>query len=92
MPKYQHFYPTPNYTHLSEYCRRPECVFGFIDWFDMNNNYLTTTVCAVCKPDTYDLIQAFPNVGNRSEHQQRMLAQKREELGTKKAASRGFQR
>ena len=81
MSKYKHFAPEQNYTHLSQYCRNPACVFGFIDWFDQAENYLTTTVCAVCKPDTFDLIQQFPNVGKRSEQQQRVLAEKREQLG-----------
>lgn len=90
MPKTKHLPPEQNYTHLSEYCRKPECVFGFIDWFDLDDNYLTTTVCPVCKPDTWDLLQQFPNVGKRSEAQQRMLSQKREQLGTKGARQNGF--
>lgn len=89
MSKYKHFAPDQNYTHLSPYCRKPECVFGFIDWFDQAENYLTTTVCAVCKPDTFDLIQQFPNVGKRSEAQQRMLTEKREQIG-KRGARDGF--
>lgn len=85
MSRYKHLPPEQNYTHLSAYCRKPECVFGFIDWFDQQDNYLTTTVCAVCKPDTFDLIQQFPNVGKRSEQQQRVFIEKREQLGKKGA-------
>lgn len=80
MKRTKHLPPEQNYTHLSPYCRKPECVFGFIDWFDLNDNYLTTTVCAVCKPETFDLLQMFPNVGQRTEAQQRLLAEKRENL------------
>jgi hypothetical protein len=80
MKRTKHLPPEQNYTHLSPYCRKPECVFGFIDWFDLDDNYLTTTVCAVCKPETFDLLQMFPNVGQRTEAQQRLLAEKRENL------------
>lgn len=63
--KTYHYPPEKNYTHISQYCRNNNCVFGWIDHFDENEVYITTTVCAVCKPDTYDHIAMFPNVGER---------------------------
>ena len=64
--KYRHLPPDKNYTHLSDYCRNPACVYGFIDHFDDKDCLVTTTVCAVCKPDTFDYLKMFPNVGERT--------------------------
>jgi hypothetical protein len=64
--KTYHLPPEKNYTHLSDYCRNPACVHGFIDHFEGNDQYVTTTVCAVCKPDTFDYLMKFPNVGERT--------------------------
>lgn len=84
MSKYRHFPPQQNYTHLSEFCRNPNCVFGFIDWFSDDEKYITTTVCAVCKPDTFDYLQMFPNVGHRTEAVLSAMQRKREQMKGKR--------
>jgi hypothetical protein len=89
MSKYRHFPPQQNHTHLSEFCRNPNCVFGFIDWFDADEKYITTTVCAVCKPDTFDYLRMFPNVGQRTEAVLNAMQRKREEI-KKKGLRDGF--
>ena len=66
--KTYHLPPEKNFTHLSDYCRNPNCVYGFIDHFEGDDQFVTTTVCAVCKPDTFDYLMKFPNVGERSEN------------------------
>jgi hypothetical protein len=66
--KTYHLVPEKNFTHLSDYCRNPACVYGFIDHFEGDDEKVTTTVCAVCKPDTYDYLMKFPNVGERTEN------------------------
>jgi hypothetical protein len=66
--KTYHLVPEKNFTHLSDYCRNPACVYGFIDHFEGDDQFVTTTVCAVCKPDTYDYLMKFPNVGERTEN------------------------
>jgi hypothetical protein len=66
--KTYHLPPEKNFTHLSDYCRNPACVYGFIDHFEGDDQFVTTTVCAVCKPDTFDYLMKFPNVGERGEN------------------------
>jgi hypothetical protein len=64
--KTYHLPPDKNYTHLSDYCRNQACVYGFIDHFDDADCLVTTTVCPVCKPDTFDYLKMFPDVGERT--------------------------
>lgn len=89
MSRYKHFPPESNHTHLSEYCRNRNCVFGFIDWFDQDEKYITTTVCAVCKPDTFDYLRMFPNVGERTVSVLAAMQRKREQM-TNRKVSNGF--
>jgi len=84
--KTYHLPPEKNFTHLSDYCRNPACVYGFIDHFEGDDQFVTTTVCAVCKPDTYDYLMKFPNVGERGENVLNAMQAHR----TRKVAKNGF--
>jgi hypothetical protein len=84
MKKYKNLAPDNNFTHVSEYCRNPACVYGFIDWFNDDDVLMGTTVCAVCKPDTFDYLKMFPDVGKRTHAVlQSMAAHRAKKLGRK---------
>lgn len=88
--KTYHLPPEKNYTHLSPNCRDNNCVFGWLDHFEGDDQYVTTTACSMCRPETYAYLQMFPNVGQRTEQVLIAMQNKRQQLKTKGARNNDF--
>lgn len=52
-----------------DHCNYEQCVEGWWDYFDMDMNYLMTSPCPVCLPDTYDYVQEYPDSASKVDKQ-----------------------
>lgn len=85
-----HLPPKQNFTHLDDSCRNPNCVFGWLDHFEGDDQYVTTTACHICRPQTYAFLRMFPNVGNRDVNVLHQMEKKRQELKAKRGGKNEF--